>query len=68
MRDLGYTLCKADPNIWMRPMVKENGDRYYAYVINYVDDMCVAMVDPTKFMELLGALFTLKEGSGCEGT
>lgn len=63
LRDLGYTSCKADPNVWMRPSVKENGDRYYAYVINYVDDVCAAMANPAEFMKLLGTRVTLKEGS-----
>jgi hypothetical protein len=43
MRELGYTSCKADPDIWMKEMVRpEDNFRYYAYILLYVDDvLCI---------------------------
>ena len=39
MRNLGYTLCKADPDLWYKPEVRpDDGFRYYTYVLLYVDD------------------------------
>jgi hypothetical protein len=40
---LGYKSSYADPDVWMRPAVKKNGDEYYEYVLCYVDDvLCIS--------------------------
>jgi hypothetical protein len=39
--DLQYCSSLADPDVWLRPNVKTNGDTYYEYVIVYVDDILV---------------------------
>jgi hypothetical protein len=38
---LGYTSCKADPDFWFRAAVKNDGFRFYEYVLVYVDDLLV---------------------------
>ena len=39
MRHLGYDSCKADPDLWMKRMVRpDDGFEYYAYILLYVDD------------------------------
>ena len=48
MRELGFTQCKAEPYIWMRP----NGG-VYEYVAVYVDDLALAMKDPQAFVDQL---------------
>lgn len=63
LKQLGYTSSRADPDVWMRPGVKANGDQYWKYVITYVDDICCAMEHPKEFMDKIGARLTLKEGS-----
>jgi len=62
-REMGFRSSKADPDVWMRPAVKKNGDQYYQYVISYCDDLCIASEDPKEFMSILGNRVTLKEGS-----
>ena len=43
MQTLGYTPCKADPDLWMKPMIRpDDGVKYWAYVLLYVDD-CLAI-------------------------
>ena len=40
---LGYTLCKADPDLRMRVEKKDNGTEYYEYMLLYVDDcLCIS--------------------------
>ena len=39
MRPMGYTPCLADPDLWMKAEVREDGFKYYAYVLCYVDDV-----------------------------
>ena len=63
LREMGYTSSKADPDLWMMPDVKSSGEEYYRYVICYVDDVAVAMENPSDFMDELGKRFTLKSGS-----
>jgi hypothetical protein len=63
LRELGFISSKADPDLWMRPAVKSNGDKIYEYVISYVDDLIFQGLDPKGFMDTLGMRFTLKPGS-----
>ena len=42
-REGGFTSCGGDPDVWMRPKVKLNGDKYWKYVLCCVDDMlCIS--------------------------
>ena len=36
-----FKFCKADPEIWMRPVVKADGSEYWEYVLLYCDDLLV---------------------------
>jgi len=43
MRHLGYSPCKADPNLWMKRAVRpDDGLDYWMYVLLYVND-CMAI-------------------------
>jgi hypothetical protein len=34
MRHLGYVPCLADPDLWMKPMIRPDiGTEYYAYLL-----------------------------------
>jgi Reverse transcriptase (RNA-dependent DNA polymerase) len=52
LRDFGYTSCKADLDIWMKPKSKPNGDKYWVYVLVYVDYILCISHKPKKFMEM----------------
>ncbi len=39
LRDLGYDSSRADPDVWLRKAVKENGPKYYEILFVYVDDI-----------------------------
>jgi hypothetical protein len=42
LRDFGYKLCKADPDVlWMRPKMKPDGFKYWSYILVYSDDLLV---------------------------
>ena len=38
MRQMGFTPCLAEPDIWLRPHEKLD---CYEYVATYVDDLCI---------------------------
>ena len=37
--DIRFVPAWADPDVWHRPAVKEDGFEYYEYVLCYVDDI-----------------------------
>ena len=41
MEFLSFKSCLADPDVWMRPAIKSNGNTYYEYILLYVDDALV---------------------------
>ena len=63
LRDIGFKGCKADPDVWLREAVKPDGTKIYEYVLCYVDDCIFQGLDPKAFMDRLGKVYTLKEGS-----
>ena len=64
----GFVSCKADPDIWMKAVIKPNGDKYWAYVLCYVDDLLIVSHKPQEVMDFLSKRYTLKEGSVKEPT
>ena len=51
MRHLGFESCLADPDVWMRPAVRRNGDKYYEYVLLYTDDCLVLSENARSVLE-----------------
>ena len=43
MRNLSYTSCKADPDIWYKSSIQPDDNfHYYSYILCYVDDiLCI---------------------------
>ncbi len=64
MSFLGFTSCLADPDVWMRPAKKANGDDYWEYVLLYTDDvLCVSMNTEHIIRNEIGKYFKVKEKS-----
>ena len=38
---MGYRPCLADPDLWLKEQTDWKGDRYYAYILCYMDDLLV---------------------------
>ena len=64
MRNMGYTPCKADLDLWMKPSVRpDDGFKYYSYILFYVDN-CLAIDHDAKTRLLkVGKFFQMKPGS-----
>ena len=61
---MGYKPCLADPDIWLKPMVRpDDGFEYYAYLLLYVDDCLAINHDATGALEELDKFFSMKPGS-----
>lgn len=64
MRTLGYVPCKADPDLWMKPMVRpEDGFEYFAYILLYVDDALSVHHDAEGALREIDQYFPMKKGS-----
>ncbi len=64
MHQMGYTSCKADPDLWLKAVIRpEDNVHYYAYILCYVDDILCIHHDPMSVMnEIIGYLL-LKSSS-----
>jgi predicted hotdog family 3-hydroxylacyl-ACP dehydratase len=63
LRDFGYSSCKADPDVWMRPKTKPDGFQYWSYILVYTDDLLVVDHEPKVVMDYMASRYTLKPGS-----
>jgi hypothetical protein len=59
--DIGYKPTKADPDVWLRPVVKASGFEYYELVLCYVDDILCMSDDPKATLLDLTSVFKLKD-------
>jgi hypothetical protein len=46
LKELGYVPTKGDADVYIRPAFKSNGERYYEYMITYVDDILCCGENP----------------------
>ena len=58
--NMGFRSTTADPDVWIRPGVKADGEEYYEYVLVYVDDIMVISHAPDRVMEQIQERFTFK--------
>ena len=64
MQTMGWNRSKADPDLWYRPEVRpEDGTKYYAYVLFYIDDTLAIHHDATSVLLQLDKYFQMKKGS-----
>lgn len=59
--DLGFTPSMADPDVWMRPAIKEDGFKYWEYLLTYVDDCLCVSHSPEKVLKGIASKFKLKD-------
>ncbi len=64
MCQMGYTSCKADPDLWLKAVTKpEDNVRFYAYILCYVDDIVCIHHDPMSVMKEINGYLPLKPSS-----
>ena len=64
MEFLNFESCLAEPDMWMRPAVKSDGNTYYKYILLYVDDTLVVSENAESILQKkLRRYFHLKEES-----
>ena len=63
MQSIEFTLCKADPDVWMCKAVNEEGVPYWEYIFLYTDDVLCVLHKPVDVLAEIGRHFKLKEKS-----
>ena len=61
--ELHFLPSRGDNDVWFKPAVKEDGTKYYEYVLVYTDDLLVGSMDTNKIMTSVDQHFHLKKGS-----
>eukprot|EP00978_Attheya_sp_CCMP212_P009438 scaffold22328_cov61-Attheya_sp.AAC.4 len=57
---MGFKSSYADPDVWLRPATKANGEEYYEYVFMYVDDILALSIDPRAILVDIQTSFKFK--------
>ena len=60
---LGYKMCRADNDVWMRPAVNAAGEKIWEYVLVYSDDLLVLGLDPKATISQIDQVYKLKPES-----
>jgi hypothetical protein len=61
MRQMGYSSCKADPDLWLKAVTRPDDNvRYYTYILCYVDDILCIHHDPMSVMTEINGYLPLK--------
>jgi hypothetical protein len=64
MRQMGYTSCKADPDLWFKAETCPNDNvQYYAYILVYVDDILCIHHDAMSVLDRINKCLPLKPTS-----
>ena len=58
---MGFTSSVADPDVWLRPAVKADGEQYYEYIVCYVDDVLAVSDDARTLMQEIQKDFKFKK-------
>ena len=63
IEDLGFTMCRADNDVWMRPGVNAAGEDVWEYVLVYSDDLLMIALHPGEIAARIDQHCKLKAGS-----
>ena len=63
MRSIGCTSCRGDNDLWMKPDTDPDGDKYYSYILCYVDDVLVLHHGAMTTLMKIDKYFKLKPSS-----
>ena len=60
---IGYTSCRGDNDLWMKPETEPDRDKYYSCILCYVDDVLVVHHDEMTTLMKIDKYFKLKPSS-----
>jgi hypothetical protein len=60
---LGFEMCRADNDVWMRKGFNKAGEKVWEYVLVYSDDLLIVAQNPGEIAAQIDQHFKLKDGS-----
>jgi hypothetical protein len=63
LRDLGFESSLADPDVWLRAAVRDDGFEYYEMLLVYVDDILAVSHKAKEVIDSIGKYYKVKPGS-----
>jgi hypothetical protein len=66
LRDLGFVSTTADPDVWIRAAVCDDGFEYYEMLLIYVDDILAVSHQPKVLIDAIGEYYKVKPNSDKE--
>ena len=60
---LGFQMCRADNDVWMRPAVSVSGEHVWEYILVYSDDLLIVGLKPNEIAARIDQHCKLKDGS-----
>ena len=63
MKCMGYASCLAHTDFWIRAEVRHDGEKYYVYILLYVDDVLSMNYITDDVLKRLDKYFKLKPSS-----
>jgi Reverse transcriptase (RNA-dependent DNA polymerase) len=63
IENLGFTMCKADNDVWMRETTNAANKKVWEYILVYSDDLLVVSHNPQEILTKINQYFKLKDGS-----
>jgi hypothetical protein len=58
--EMGFKSSVADPDVWLRPASKADGEEYYEYIMMYVDNILAISETPLLIMEAIQDMVRFK--------
>ena len=59
---MGFKMCRADNDVWIRPAQNAEGMDVYEYILVYSDDLLMIGLNPHEMAVQIEASYKLKEG------
>jgi len=59
MRSIGYTPCRGDNDLQMKPETDPDGDKHYNYILCYIDNVLVVHHDTMTILMKINKYFKL---------
>jgi hypothetical protein len=63
LQNIGYESSKADPDVWLRKAVKDDGHKYYEMLFVYVDDILALSHKAEDAIKEITTFYKAKDGS-----
>ena len=63
MRSIGYTPCRGDNDLWVKPEIDPDVDEYYSYILCCADDVLVVHHDTMTTLMKIDKYLKLKPSS-----